>query len=61
MKSMATGDGMARMRSAMNTAAPLSTPTRRGTLSACSRAMARPSSDTRAEISSRAMSTPPGR
>src|SRR2546428_5836550 len=61
MKSMATGDGMARMRSAMNTAAPLRTPTSRGTLPACSRAMARPSSVTRAAISSRAMSTPPGR
>src|SRR6266545_426542 len=59
MKSMAMGTGMARMRSAMNTTAPLSTPTSSGTRPACSRATARPSSPTRAAISSREMSTRP--
>src|SRR5262245_48650324 len=61
MKSMATGEGMARIRSAMKTAAPFSTPTRSGTPPRCSCEMDWPSSTTRAAISSREMSTPPGR
>src|SRR5215831_11753417 len=61
MKSMATGEGMARIRSAMKTAAPFSTPTRSGTPPPCSREMDWPSSTTRAAISSREMSTPPSR
>src|SRR5262245_8048295 len=61
MKSRATGEGMARIRSAMKTAAPFSTPTRSGTPPRCSFEMDWPSSTTRAAISSREMSTPPGR
>src|SRR3989442_4569929 len=52
---------MARMRSAMKMAAPLSTPTRRGGRWPCSRPMARPRSTTRAAISPRETSTRPGR
>src|SRR5947208_16685831 len=52
---------MARMRSAMKMAAPLSTPTRSGGRWPCSRPMARPRSTTRAAISPRETSTRPGR
>src|SRR5215813_13002242 len=52
---------MALIRSAIKMAAPLSTPTRRGARWACSRAMARPRSVTRAAISARETSSRPGR